>query len=1010
MPAQAEEALASTSGPSPAGAETDSREAATPIGKQESGRLSRRGLFATSKTPSDSAKRKAIASGPSIEIVLGSPRKRLKRAVSGASEKQGSRSQHPATTSPVSEDQPASSLPAQARAPAPLPVAGTEDTDQAAPLPGPDIDAAAGASALPMISEISDMQAPAGDATEEGADIPLPTPPSSSPAIARNVAPTGTADAATPSRFAAPAAKKRKSRASRASVVNRLNLTQLARQREVLDYIAAEGGLVEWYHKLNEAVHAWGSAQTPPVSQYQMDKHSLDVVLEAAVNTDLLRKTVVVGSKGERRDVYYLPSVDINSEASRAFLSGRAEPVRGNRFRTVKRVDGLFAESDEDELKDGGSGHRPKRVDVEDALADPEPGDGPDRVKEYFRAQQAVLGRMHGVRYGLVARARQLHTWLASYVFANADRPGQAVVRMDGNFLIVQQTMLDTMPVGVFVRVVPLPVESETLEQFLLVPTNHATPMRDLPNEVANIIRPRHRKRKAALWRVLELLLDLNLVSPSVLRATDRGTEEFAAPRSPKHASHWRVHVDAPLYALGDHKAPLIGTHSLQSNDDVSAFWSALRNTSTARHQEPVVGVAASGGLAPAYSGRSASRREFTSQARWRDAYQLSPIQRGFLCKLEEVDPAILDDDRNSDLERWASSLYAPPEVVRRYLTDVRDGKAAAVDAGRKRRRVRHGRGEHEGSQLDVMSEDEQPRESAVAVMARKRREAADQQEQDWHGILARFRRDHQQPELDQIVVDWLHKKFVDPRPGNKLDAKQLDFELRRLLPPAEGIAEVPAEDRQTLVPLSVQRKARKAKNPYAVTRQPNIGVRAVKARSLKVKQQRERRAHALPRAPPRFPAPDVSASLVATDGDNGGTSTLADQSAFLQNPLPPYPKLPLGKRVPRSHFSTEHDELLLDAEIVIQVRARAINTRVHFAALEWFFPGNEGSVLAKRIRTILKRLSDKMLHERMTTAFTAVYAAHKDAVLDPYPTSLVDFDLGAWIRILRDNVKRRQL
>lgn len=781
-------------------------------------------------------------------------------------------------------------------------------------------------------------------------------------------------------------------------------MTYLARQKELLDFVAASGGIVERTARLNEHVHAWGSAQTPPISKYMMDKYVIAEVLDLAVRGDRLRKTVASGKKGERVELYYLPTVDMSSEIARDFVKTATVSLpRPSRFAGLRAV--AQADSDsENEEPPKGSQHAKKREREEAGLADPEPAHGLEGVQQYFRQQQAVLGRAHGVKYGLAARARQLHKWLASYLFSHADETKSGIVHDGDDLVIVQHVLLDAMPLSVFLHVVPLPVESEQLDAFLADDANGSISMRDLPADILAIVRPRLNKRKSAMWRCFELLMDLTLLSPLVVRADERGHASFVKPRAPKHASHWRFHRKVPLYAFADAKSPLIATATLDSDDAVAAYWQTTQGAATAKHREPVQ-AAHIPGYPPVYSGRGLFRREMLSVARWRETYQLAPTQRAFLCKLLQAEPDILSDERAQNLAAWARSLYAPLDVVAKYLADVQE-TGLPPEGGRKRRRVKKVVVGADGLETEVfMSDDEEPRESATAVMARKRKEAAEQQEQDWQGILDRFRRDHQQPELDTTIVDWLHKKFLDPRAGNKLDAKQLDFELRRLIA-AEPASVSDGEDRQTIVPSSVSRRARQNKDPYAVTHGPKFSKPASRtSRPKKVVVGHPGRAVA-----PLQREDSVHSAAAGPDDGVDHQPKRLDQSAFLSEPLPPYPKLPQGKRLSRSHFSTEQDELLLDAEIVILVRAKAINARVQYAALEWFFPQNPASNLAKRIRTLLKRPEDREMHDRVVAAFSDVYKAYESTVPDPTPTSLVNFDLAAWIRILREKVNRRQL
>lgn len=845
-----------------------------------------------------------------------------------------------------------------------------------------------------------------------------------SPAAARTAPATPSATPAASIRLATPVlptpASKHK---SRPSVASRANLTLLARQQEVIDYIQAQGGVIEHAYRLNDALYAWGQKQNPPRSDYLIDRPVLKQVLEAATSAGKLRKTTFTDDRPQRHDIYYLPTLDSDSEVVKQLIEGVVNRSVQSRFTMYEVQPDLVLSDDEGGVRaKGGKKLKAQQDDAGDmGLPDPQPTDGHDRVRDFFHQQQTILGRAHGVKHGLVARARQLHKWLASLVFSQADEKDVVVKSDEDGFVIAQSTLLNLMPLGVFLRIVPLPVQSEALDAFLAEPDNLELPMRDVPKEITDIVRPRSNKRKQSLWNDLQLLIDLKLLAPLVAVSTPLGASPTSeVPANPKACTHWRFLTRVPIYAMRDPALPLVDVCPVTTVDEVLYFWTRLYTVSTDTSFANAGPPLDDSAFPATYSStRHLRKHELLKQFKWRDSYGLAPSQRTFLTKLVHHDPDLInpDKDRTAGLDAWAACLLAPTDVVKDYLCRVRDQEAKQVERPTRKKRKTEGGAEVGDGDGEEIGEAKTPTNLAAAL-ARKVREAADQRERDWQVIVERFRQEHGQPDLDESIVDWLHKTFQDPRRRDKLDAKQLDFELCRLLPAGQTAQTDPSM--RTIVPISLQQKARLAKDPYAIKRQPNIRrrplvkrVRAKEAPRAKQTAGEEGEEDEDDEDEAGSPAPGQFASPVSSAKDRQAPLPFhrGDQSEFLTNPLGPRPDLPAGKRASRSRYTPEQDELLLDAIAVLKVRALHLRApRPSYNPLGDFFPGNKADALVKRAATLLKRQSERDFHERLVSTWFDVYKDHKAELEDPNPDSLVDFDLASFIRCMRTHVNKRAL
>ncbi|GAA5839056.1 hypothetical protein JCM11251_007864 [Rhodosporidiobolus azoricus] len=774
------------------------------------------------------------------------------------------------------------------------------------------------------------------------------------------------------------------------------NLTFLIRQQEVVDYTASQGGIWAREPRSTEFIRDFIRASKGDMAATQMDRTTFQQVLDNAVKRDILRKTIGSDNIGRRREIFYFPSVPLDSQQAIEFLSSIKNGQGPNRYISVDTAQSIGMEAD----VDVGNGRRGKRgwfgVDGEDGakgMMAPRPTADPETIRDFYRNEPGILGRSHGVKHGHLARARQLHKWLASLIFAQPDGSDIIVRRDERGLVISQATLLTLMPVGVFVRMIPLAVESPALDAFLAQPQNLQLPMSALPAEMHQLIKPRASKRKAALWKILDTLVKLHLLERLVPSTTE--TNGFDTPIRPREVTHWRFRTTVPVYAVRNDPISLIAVRALANNADVAGLWDNLQQASDVNSESNSEVTVSHPDFPDKLQTTAVFRKDLRSSHSWRDSYQLSTMQRSFLFSLLQDNLILVEhgeeEDFSAEIASWASLLYAPAETVSSYLHDVwaRQQKHPRRKT-RKRRKIINGE-EVAGAEWED-GEEEEERMDMATVLQRKVKGAAEQRERDWVGIVERFRNEHGQPDLDAGIVDYLHRRFVDPR--RQIDAVQLDFELRRLLPQSGEGAAAPAaapqghQQLKTVVPLALIRKARLAKDPYAISRQPNIRKR--------VRAQKTKDAKRAPAAPQQK--------------QESKPFTTGDQSEFLAVPLPPRPELQEGKRLPRNFFSPEQDDLFLDAMAILKVRAKRLGMRIAWGALEQLFKGHLAKNLGVHSKKLIVKPEDAAYHDRLMEAWEAVYEERKDELDDPNPSSMTQFDIAACVRCLRTHIDKRIL
>ncbi|GAA5904464.1 hypothetical protein JCM8208_004200 [Rhodotorula glutinis] len=907
----------------------------------------------------------------------------------------------------------------------------------ASPSPPPDTPQARSAAKddvpAPSRKRVAEGEGDEGDEEQSGPSqtaaeqdgSPLASPaPSMTPALARVAE-------STPSRLGtprdgspllrtgtptAPTATVKGKKKYRVSAVAQGNLTMLERQKDIVDFVTSSGGFLELSYTLNEDLVRFLRESRPDA--HQMDRAVLRQAFEACVDRELLRKTSVVGLRSQRHDVYYLPTVAPDSPELGQYLRDIASATR-TYVRSTHTNDIVL-----DEAFDVDDGD----VKVDSMVADPLPTDGPEAVRQFFGQQPLVVGRKYGVRQGLAARARQMHKWLASWLFRHADDAHIVARKDDDGFVVAQKTILDSMPIGVYVRLVPLPFESEALDAFLANPDNGQLSMSAAPADIVAVIRPHQPKRKAAMWKNFESLLHLRLLAPLIPHRSD--PHDFEPSSRPKLATHWRFATTVPLYAFGGDRA-LVDVCALDSNDAVGEYWTALESASMRSSRHNVQREPIEDDRFPTkctWVGQQVLRGGFIKADRWRDTYQLADRQRTFLVRLVQHDPGLATDadDRVEDLDKWAHAVLAPVDVVKEFLfsthhrlLDDLDAAANAVKPRRTRKKKVKVAEDGEDDEDEIVVDEKARKAAAATAVHRKVQEASEQRERDWVGILERFRAEHNQPDLHAATVDWLHRAFLDPR--RQIDAKHLDSELRRLPPAPDagtiaGAALAPpaGPSFKSLVPLSIQKKAQAAKNPYAVsTNLPSLGKRLPKLKpEPRVRGQTQALARAQAAAGDEDDEDDESARA---DGAAAGPAETVDsgtQNEFLDVPVPPRPKLEQGRRLQRNFYTAEQDDLILDAYAVLRARAQCLGARVNYRIFESFFQGTKGSAIKQRALSILNnKPAVRAYFDRLVAEYVDLFDAEgRNVVRDPFPHSMTAFDLAGCIRFLRAKVNKAQI
>ncbi|KAG9102569.1 hypothetical protein FRC06_001763 [Ceratobasidium sp. 370] len=131
-------------------------------------------------------------------------------------------------------------------------------------------------------------------------------------------------------------------------------------------------------------------------------------------------------------------------------------------------------------------------------------------------------------------------------------------------------------------------------------------------------------------------------------------------------------------------------------------------------------------------------------------------------------------------------------------------------------------------------------------------------------------------------------------------------------------------------------------------------------------------------------------------------------QTEAIENEHAPAPESDIRRR--RFPWNPEYDELARDAGAIIRVRCRS--KRMDWSALEQVFPGVQRNSVRQRISSLEALPGASEYYRRLDDAWAVLWLQHRgsDALPDPNPDSVSNFDLPAHVTFLRAHVDKAAL
>ncbi|SCV73019.1 BQ2448_6944 [Microbotryum intermedium] len=794
------------------------------------------------------------------------------------------------------------------------------------------------------------------------------------------------------------------------------------RRAEILSYIEHVGGIVEPYFKLNQAIKDFVESRSGDHQGGMMDRKHLNSLLSSLVDRGSLRHLIAQsGGVASRVEIFYLPSIDVDGPQMRDFLatiSSRPGPNRGKVANLRSSTETALINS---QVRQGYSlGHvQPRGVPAADS-------DG-EVIRDFFRQTPSILGARFGVYYGRYARARHFHSWLWRYLSELPDTEQTSsglVLAIEPNVVVAHELFEAEMPLGDYLRVVQIPVESEELDDFVQDEHNLLTRLKDLPPSILAVLEPRSAKRRSSLWTTLQELINLELIAP--LAPGEEISDDVSlldslrTPARIKFATHWTIARLVPLYMFAAPTKPLVDTCTITNGDEARSYWSRLRRLafpSSKPSPAAIVDATMAKGFALTSPVPKGMTQYLSSTTKWYDQYMLLPDQRRFLARMYRYDRNLVQDsDRTAQL---AEDLLAPVPVVEAFWRKLehrgrvgcepvvakrrrRQSNGRGRGGGRgmqrsrrsvKRRRMRAGSGS-QSSRSDNGDLDQAEAYDARQALLNKANDAEAQRARDFDALLQRFRLTHSNAELDLDVVAYVKKRFCAAG-RHAIDLRQVELELRALLPTTDVDYLDPSLYKSS-VPHAVISVSRASQDPYAIPRsfksmrrKPKGGAKAM---DVGVVNAQTADAHAA--------LPEGSASLAHNP-----------QNEFLAAPAREVPNVASGHRLPRNFMTEDQIDLLFDCVAILKARAAHLQRKLFFTPLAQVFPAPAYSKLRQiYVRRIETSPADSAYFDRLQASWAQTWLEHGGDLPDPNPTDPVDFDLVAFVRFLRQHVDKRAL
>ncbi|KAK9894403.1 hypothetical protein P389DRAFT_197696 [Cystobasidium minutum MCA 4210] len=720
-------------------------------------------------------------------------------------------------------------------------------------------------------------------------------------------------------------------------VVERRNHSMQVHENEYLATLQDVGGIAEDGVPLNKLWQDCMQRKNPnkPAPKL-LDRRTMKGIATSLEKRGLVKRSILqfqnFDGKMIQRPIMYLSNISLDSPQMREFALSMQDKMEGNLGGAKNWLAGRKTLDKTDEM---AVAPRRARRPVADVPTDP---------RSFFMKNWRIVAQHFGWQYGFLARARTLHIHLISSVTDKND--STFILSSDPRVRIFASpfVLLDT-PLSVFMQVAAVSEYSAELEEFLKQQGTENVSIKDLPPTLSGLFGAQKAKGYSRFSQLFGVLMLLKLLVPIeqvdyetpivAYSGVQREPRYFAARQERSGATYWLLPNQAPLYDLQEKKASeqkLLGQLPIQTPDQAIYFWDTMHKL-TFGYTQPESLPQATVNWPPTLNAPPRFIHAARTSSHWRAEYLLLAQQKTYLRRsLEEVaaKDALLSDD--AKIEELARNVCAPANVVRAYYAKPHLGARPEWLKKRKRRPNTRQESDESGTSASEAEGSAAPlprsqrtdqakaarkraeKAAREAEKARKQREIIDMKargvsaakEAVWKGIINGFRLQHGEEALKVVQLDFLHNWFLSSEGPTATTVQQ------HLEQAVEGV--------QT-APITIPSRAVLA---------PKTGSVANRGSEKRMKTKLRRREAA-------------------------NTQEARREDEIVLSGLPELPEVvPSGeKKSPKSGWTPQEDEQLMDLYVILQNRANDRDTKLSMEPATLFYPDAKAKLLLDRLRNI---------------------------------------------------------